>query len=196
VNSRSDEDFELELRSIPGVVGISVERDGAGVAFAVTLHDAGTQHQRTEVLGRQILNFYYPQAKLMVEPISLVSQKSQRPPRIIIERADQFEGDAGAEVRLAWSGARGLGRAGSGPLIGGAQATIEALRDLGLEVPFMLMSATAIPLSNSWPVVVVLRSAQSRAELMGIAHAPDQVWSAARATLDALNRYLESQVSP
>lgn len=196
MNSRSDEDFELELRSIPGVVAVSVERDGAGVAFAVTLHDAGTQHQRTETLAKQVLSFYYPQAKLKVEPISLAAEKSHRPPRVIIERADLLEGDADAEVRLAWAGASGLGRAGSGPLIGGAQATLDALRDLGLDVPFSLMSATAIPLSNSWPVVVVLRSAQSKAELMGIAHAPDQVWSAARATLDALNRFLESQTTP
>lgn len=105
-------------------------------------------------------------------------------------------GDAGAEVRLQWAGATGVGRAGSGPLIDGAQATLEALRDLGLEVPYTLMSATAVPLSNSWPIVVVLRSIASRAERMGIAHTPQEVWSAACATIDALNRYLESQTAP
>ena len=103
MNSRSDEDFELELRSIPGVVAVAVERDDAGLAFSVTLHDAGTQHQRTETLAKQILSFYYPQAKLKVEPLALVSEQSHRPPRVIIERADALE-DGGAEVRLTWTG--------------------------------------------------------------------------------------------
>ncbi len=196
MNSRSDEDFELELRSIPGVIAVSVARDDAGVASSVTLHDAGTQHGRTETLARQILSFYYPRAALLVEPIALLSEKSHRSVRVVIERADVLKGDAGAEVRLQWAGETGVGQAGSGPLIGGAQATLEALRDLGLEVPYTLMSATAVPLSNSWPIIVVLRSIASRAELMGIAHGPDEVWSAARATLDALNRYLESQTAP
>ncbi|MDE3044170.1 MAG: hypothetical protein KGJ10_05025 [Acidobacteriota bacterium] len=195
MNSRSDEDFELELRSIPSVVAVSVERDELGAANVVTLHDAGTQLARTETLARQVLSFYYPQAKLIIEPIALSAQMNHRPPRVIIERADVTPGDAGAEVRLTCNGATGTGRAGSGPLIGGAQATLDALRDLGMEVPYSLMSASAVPLSNSWPVIVVLRSNVSRAELMGIAHAPDEIWSAARATLNALNRYLDSRIT-
>ena len=195
MNSRSDEDFELELRSIPGVVSIAVARNDAGATSRVTLHDAGTQHGRTETLARQIMSFYYPKADLVVESIALAGEQSHRPARVIIERADAQSGDVGAEVRLNFEGASGVGRAGSGPLIGGAQATLAALRDLGLEVPYTLMSATAVPLSNSWPIIVVLRSVASRAQLMGIAHAPDEVWSAARATLDALNRYLESQTT-
>ena len=49
-------------------------------------------------------------------------------PRVALIRADYDTTDGFCEVQLSVDGRTGIGRAGSGPLIGGAEATLAALR--------------------------------------------------------------------
>jgi hypothetical protein len=95
-----------------------------------------------------------------------------------------------SEVRLAFGGRIGVGRAGSGPLIGGAEATLAALRDLGNVIPFYLMGVTKVNTVIGCSVIVALRSFSANDDRMGIALAHDDLLAAAKSTLDALNRYL------
>jgi hypothetical protein len=108
--------------------------------------------------------------------------------------------DAGrgtSEVSLGLGAARGTGRASSGPLAGGAQATLNALEALGMDVPFYLMSVERAHGVPGDPVVVVLAPKRKddedsgrTAERLGVASGDGDVEAASRATLGALNRHL------
>ena len=102
-----------------------------------------------------------------------------------------------SEVSLALGAARGVGRAFAGPLAGGAQATLNALSALSIEVPFYLVSAERAHGAPGRPVVVVLTPTRTGAERdtgtverLGIASDPEDVVATSRATLGALNRHL------
>lgn len=102
-----------------------------------------------------------------------------------------------SEVSLAFGAARGTGRAPAGPLAGGAQATLNALSALSIDVPFYLVSAERAHGVSGQPVVVVLAPRRTGAdpgtgpvERLGVASDPDDVAAASRATLGALNRHL------
>ncbi len=103
-----------------------------------------------------------------------------------------------SEVSLSLGAARGIGRASAGPLAGGAQATLDALSALRVDVPFYLVSAERAHGVPGEPVVVVLAPKRGGAEDMdgggverlGVATGSDDVEAASRATLGALNRHL------
>jgi uncharacterized membrane protein YgcG len=104
-----------------------------------------------------------------------------------------------SEVTLALGARRGTGRAPAGPLAGGAQATLNALSALSIDVPFYLVSAEHAHGVPGEPVVVVLapkRDGGSAAppgqivERLGVATGREDVEAASRATLGALNRHL------
>ena len=71
-----------------------------------------------------------------------------------------------------------------------SEATLAALRDLSLNVPFYLLSVVNVATPRGWPVVVTLRPLARDADLYGIAQADNDVTSSAMATLNALNRLL------
>ncbi len=98
--------------------------------------------------------------------------------------------DGISEIHLLHSGRTGVGRAGSGPLIGGAEATLGALRDLGYVIPFYLMGVTKVDTVVGCSVIVAFRSLSADDDRMGIARADSDLVSSAKATLDALNRYV------
>jgi hypothetical protein len=108
-----------------------------------------------------------------------------------------FDGERGtSEVRLARGAARGTGRAPAGPLAGGAQATLNALGALGIDLPFYLVSAERVRGVPGDPVVVALSPrtvgtpGAPGAERVGVATGSSDVDAASRATLGALNRYI------
>ena len=65
-----------------------------------------------------------------------------------------------------------------------------ALRDLGYNLPFYLLTVISVATVRGWPVIVTLRPFSDGADMFGIAQAENDVTSAAMATLDALNRFL------
>lgn len=186
---RIEEDFELELRSLPGVLNVGFDRGSNGGVDTVTLVTNGPNRDEIETVAQQITSLYYPEADVVVEDIN----RSSAPGSIAAGRAAlvraEFDTSTGqCEVVLNYQGRLGTGRAGSGPLIGGVESTLSALRQLGFDIPFTLMSVSNMIAVRNWPVVVVLRSTANGADRFGIAQSESDVLAAAKATLSALNR--------
>ena len=189
--SRTEEDSELELRSLPGVLNVGITHRDMGEVDVVTLIVNSKDPVQTKFVATQIASLYYPEAAIVVEDANraLASQRDGGP-RVALVRADYDTTDGFCEVQLAYDGRVGVGRAGSGPLIGGAEATLAALRDLGYDVPYSLMTVTNVTNGRDWPVIVTLRSLANEADRFGIARSEDDLVSAVKATLDSLNRFL------
>ncbi len=193
MSSTIEEDFELELRSLPGVVnvGMTHSEDGDVESVVLTIRNHDPEVVRESAI--QVASLYYPDAAVILEEAS-----APRPDRggvaaaarIALEAAEFNDRDGVSEVRLGFAGRVGVGRAGSGPLIGGAEATLGALRDLGNVIPFYLMGVTKVDTVIGCSVIVALRSLAANDDRMGIALAHDDLLAASKATLDALNRYL------
>jgi hypothetical protein len=110
-------------------------------------------------------------------------------------RAEFYAESGNCDVELSYSGKTGYGRAGSGQLFGGAEATLAALRDLGYTLPFYLLTVISVATVRGWPVIVTMRPFADGADMFGIAQADNDVTSSAMATLDALNRFLSKDLS-
>jgi hypothetical protein len=193
MSSTIEEDFELELRSLPGVVNVGMTHSEDGDVESVVLSIRNHDPEVVRESAIQVASLYYPDAAVILEEAS-----TPRPDRggvavaarIALEAAEFNERDGVSEVRLGFAGRVGVGRAGSGPLIGGAEATLGALRDLGNVIPFYLMGVTKVDTVIGCSVIVALRSLAANDDRMGIALANDDLLAASKATLDALNRYL------
>jgi len=92
------------------------------------------------------------------------------------------------EVVLAYGGHRSGALAEANPAAV-ASATVQALHDLGLRAPFEVSSAIRLGVGVTGAVVVVLSGAEG--ERLGMARSPTPEEAAAKATLQALNRYLD-----
>lgn len=191
--SPSEEDFELELRSLPGVMSVGVDHRESGEVEAVTLFVRGQDPESVRHVALQVASLYYPTAAVTVEDANRASNSHGQPStRVVLTGTDFNVHEGVSEVQLALNGSVGVGRSGSGPLIGGAEATLAALRDLGYEVPFFLVAVNNIATARGWPVIVTLRSLSDEGDRIGIAQSNGDLQSAAKATLDALNRYLST----
>ena len=193
MSSTIEEDFELELRSLPGVVNVGIVHGGEGDVESVVLTIRNHDPEVVRESAIQVASLYYPDAAVVLEETR--SARADRrgvaaAARIALDAAEFNEDDGVSEVRLSFAGSVGVGRAGSGPLIGGAEATLDALRDLGNVIPFYLMGVTKVDTMIGCSVIVALRSLAANDDRMGIALAQDDLLAAAKATLDALNRYL------
>jgi hypothetical protein len=189
--SPTDEDFELELRSLPGVVNVGMTHRDNGDVDAVTLIVNGEDPGAIRSVALQIASLYYPEAIVTVEDANhAVIARGGGGARVALVRADFSTDDGVCEVLLSYGGRVGIGRAESGPLIGGAEATLLALRDLGLEVPFYLMAVNSVATVRGWPVIVTLRSLSNDGDRVGMAQSEGDLVSSAKATLSALNRFL------
>jgi hypothetical protein len=189
--SPTEEDFELELRSLPGVLNVGISHRASGDVDAVKLVIHGQDCAAIKTIASQIASLYYPDATVSVEDASqAVTGHIAETSRVALVRADFNADDGICEVQLSYGGRTGLGRAGSGQLFGGAEATLTALRDLGFDVPFYLLAAVSVATVRGWPVIVTLRSPTSDRDMLGIAQSERDLVSSSMATLDALNRFL------
>ncbi|MGO9029978.1 MAG: hypothetical protein ACLQOZ_15290 [Acidimicrobiales bacterium] len=191
MTARIEDDFELELRSLPGVVSVGIRHGEGGEVEAVSVLSRGQDPEAVRESAVQLASIYFPDVPVVVEEARDLRSILPERARVALESAGFEEHDGMAEVRLSHAGRVGIGRAGSGPLIGGAEATLSALRDLGYGIPFYLMTVTEVDMSTGTSVILTLRSLANSEDRMGIARWDgDIVLSAARATLDALNRYV------
>jgi len=195
--SRTEEDFELELRSLEGVLNVGISHDDSGEVDVVTLVVSGIDAKATRGNAAQIASLYYPDAAIVIDNASgSVESRAGEGPRVALVSAKFNAADSVCEVQLSHNGRVAVGLAGSGPLIGGAEATLNALRELGFSIPFSLMAVVNVATVSNWPVIVTLRSLNDDGYRFGIAESEEDLVSAARATLDALNRFLSGLESP
>lgn len=195
----SEEDFELELRSLPGVLSVGVDHQANGEVERVTLFVRGQDPEQVRHVALQVASLYYPKAAVAVEDANrapLLAGRGQEPTRVALDFVDFNVHDGVSEVRLRFAGRVGIGRSGSGPLVGSAEATLIALRELGFDVPFFLVAVNTVSSVRGWPVMVTLRSLADANDRIGIAQSETETESASRATLDALNRHLAGPGSP
>jgi len=123
--SRTEEDFELELRSLPGVLNVGITKHPNGDVDVVTLVANSKDPAATRSAASQIASLYYPEAAVVIEDANraMADNNRREGPRVALIRADYDTSDGFCEVQLSVDGRTGIGRAGSGPLIGGAEAT-------------------------------------------------------------------------
>lgn len=193
--SPTEEDFELELRALPGVVNVGFRYGDKGDVDAVSLVVHGDDSGPVRVQAKQITSLYYPDATVSVEemkaaPAAMRAGSSNDAGRVVLVRADFNSHEGYCEVQLNVNGRIGVGRSENGPLIGGAEATLDALRQLDFEIPFYLVGSVNVATVRGWPVIVTLRPRANEADRHGIAQAETELVSSAKATLNALNRYL------
>lgn len=192
--SPTEEDFELELRALPGVVNVGFRYSEKGDVDAVALVVNGEDAGPVRVVAKQIVSLYYPDATVSVEEVKPTPKASRggsgEVGRVVMVRAEFNSHEGFCEVHLNLNGRVGVGRSQNGPLIGGAEATLDALRELGLDVPFYLVGSVNVATVRGWPVIVTLRPRANDADRHGIAQAETELVSAAKATLNALNRFL------
>ena len=191
MSSTIEEDFELELRSLPGVVNVGMTHSEDGDVESVVLSIRNHDPESVRESAVQVASLYYPNASVILEEAGAAGPaRGGHEARISLTVAEFNDNDGVSEVHLTYGGRTGTGRAGSGPLIGGAEATLGALRDLGYVIPFYLMGVTKVDTVIGCSVIVAFRSLSDDDDRMGIARAPSDLMSSAKATLDALNRYV------
>lgn len=192
--SPTEEDFELELRSLSGVMNVEIRHRENGDVDAVTLITHGQDPSALRVMATQIVNLYYTDASVIVEDASrAMAPREVQAERVALVRAEFHAETGNCEVELSFQGKMGFGRAGSGQLFGGAEATLSALRDLGYNLPFYLLTVISVATVRGWPVIVTMRPFSDGADMFGIAQADNDATSSAMATLDALNRFLSKE---
>lgn len=183
--------LELELRRLPGVVGIGYSDEGDTVVLHVLadMPAAGPAELRRQVSQRARAHLDKP---LVIEMEDTgADPAARRPVRVRLEgvRVDEFAGELDVHLGLGMRRVIGRGRAGSPA--DAAAATLDALAELGADLPFRIDAATAaLRHSPDHAVVVVLEPDARSPKLYGVARASSMEEAAARATLHALNRYL------
>jgi hypothetical protein len=192
--SPTEEDFELELRSLSGVMNVEIRHRENGDVDAVTLITHGQDPSALRVMATQIVNLYYTDASVIVEDASrAMVPRAAEASRVVLVRAEFHAENGQCEVELSFQGKTGAGRAGSGQLFGGAEATMAALREIGFSLPFYLLTVVSVATVRGWPVIVTMRPFAEGADMFGIAQAESDVTSSAMATLDSLNRFLSKE---
>lgn len=184
--------LELELRRLPGVVGVGYSDEGDTVVLHVLadVPDAGPTELRRQVSQRARAHLDKPLV-IELEDLDDQSATTRRPVRVRLEgvRVDGFSQEL--DVHLGLGTRRVIGRGRAGSPADAAAATLDALAELGAALPFRIDAATAaLRHSPDHAVVVVLEPDSRSPKLYGVARAPSMEEAAARATLHALNRYL------
>ncbi|HVF75417.1 MAG TPA: hypothetical protein VM938_10245 [Acidimicrobiales bacterium] len=183
--------LELELRRLPGIVGVGYSDEGDTVVVHVLadVPQVGPSELRRQVSQRARAHLDKP---LVIEVEDLAAPRPTRyPARVRLDgvRVDAFSQEL--DVHLALGSRRVVGRGEAGSPAEAAAATLVALAELGAELPFRIDAATAaLRQSPDHAVVVVLEPDERAPKLYGVARAPSMEEAAARATLHALNRYL------
>lgn len=185
--------LELELRRLPGVVGVGFsEVDGVTVVHVMALMPEGMAALRRQVvqLARGLADhtLMIDLQELRVAP----ADSDRGRVKLVAVRVEQFTQDL--EIHLAHRGVHTVGRAVAGSPERAVDATLRALADLGADLAFRVeAAATAVEADNErqQAVIVILQPEdETRGTRYGVAKGTSIEEAAARATLHALNRYL------
>jgi hypothetical protein len=212
---RADFDrLELELRKLPDVVAIGFEGpavDSAVVDDAIlTVHVLVTNPEaRTAVeaqaldlgrlhLGRPLRILVAPEgdapsadaaATVAVGAPAGAAGIASLPSRVRLVSVNLVEAGRAVEVTLGHGEVRAVGRGASGSPSGASGATLAALRQLGWSVPFDVASGVRLAVGATGAVLVYLTGADG--ERLGVSIGETAEQAAVKATLQALNRWLD-----
>jgi|HubBroStandDraft_6_1064221.scaffolds.fasta_scaffold837919_2 hypothetical protein len=195
--------LELELRKLPAVVAVGFEGPSAGAPMAedailtvqllVNDHDAGpTVEQQALDLAR--LHLGRP-LQVVITPESpetaWVTAQAEPPTRNRVRIVDVNLVDNGraVEVTLDQAQRQAVARGGSSSPVAAAGATLGALRQLGWLVPFDVASAVRLSVGSMGAVLVHLVAPEG--DRLGASSAETAERAAVKATLQALNRWLD-----
>lgn len=188
--SEGRNDLELELRRLPGVVGVGFsERDGMTVVHLLAPGAEGVDEirRRAGQLGKRHVD-----GAISIElddGHGPVAQPPESRVRMLAVRRDTESDET--EVHLAFGSSRTVGRGPGDALKGAAEATIEGLTKLGADIPYRIGEVVAIGQAGVQTVLVELAPVRPGLDVRhGAADGSSIEEAAARATLHALNRWL------
>jgi len=190
VRRMTTDELELELRCLPGVLNVGTAGTD-GEQKVVTVCAAAMHVDDVNAEALVIVGLYDADVSVTVVPLP---DEGHAPPTLVDPKqvslggAEFDPGDGSSRVRVSCGDRLGVGTATSGPLIGGAEATLAAIRDLGVEVACYLLDVTRVDSSPASPVVVTLRATSGGEDRVGVARGRTDVEAAAGATLDAFGR--------
>ncbi|MGI8794181.1 MAG: hypothetical protein ACR2H3_13580 [Acidimicrobiales bacterium] len=181
--------LELELRALPGVAYVGfLPCDGSLIVQVMVLGapDAAETRLRAEQLCRAHLD----------EPFTVEIAGGSRPARVQVLSVGVTDDNGPAvEMQFSLEGEKRTGRRRPNVPSGAAEATFEALRALGANIPFEVEATALFEHTVGEGVVVILTSPQTGGRY-GVAAGQSVEVAAVRATLHALNRYLAAQTLP
>lgn len=181
--------LELELRRLPGVVGVGFGAEASGTVVHLFAPGSGSR----EELRRRAAQL----AQAHLDAGAQVEIDDGRGPvepaeagrvRLLAVRLDADEGEV--EVHLSHEDRRTVGRGAARSLKSAAEATVDALIKLGATIPFRVGEVVAIGQEGVQTVLVALDPTDGDGIRHGAADGARLEEAAARATLHALNRWL------
>jgi hypothetical protein len=183
--------LELELRQLPGVSFVSFA-DDEGTSFIELVVTGGTEHAKVrEEATRCVGNHLESPAEIRVfGPPPEQSVLLSRGGRVRLLLVLPSDGGAAIEVQLSRGSQRYTTKAAAGDTAAVGRAVLEALRGLGAQAPFDVVSFHALPSDWGAGVLAVLRDTSTGELRRGVATGRAPADAAARAVLDAVNRAL------
>ena len=193
--------LELELRKLPEVLAVGFEGATEGSAISqdsvITVHLFVTEDAAHDVVEQHALDLgrIHMDRPLRVsiapEGPGAPGARGASPARHRVALRDvTLTGDgSGVEVGLSFDDRHVTGRGTASALSGAVDATLDGLRELGWLVPFTVSSAARLTIGGTAAVLVHLTGGAG--ERFGVGAAPVPQRAAAKATLHALNRWLD-----
>src|ERR1700694_5001569 len=189
--------LELELRLLSGVVGVGAERSADALTIHLYVDPRANSIQETSELRRRASEIGRSHIEgpvfIEIEGANATAGRgafSSDSPRVnlLAIREDEIEDEV--EVHLSHGGARTVGRGNSRQPGGAVTATIEALEQLGAQLPSRLKAIATVTMGSGQVTVVMLGASDDGPDRLGVARAATAAESASRATPQAPNRYL------
>ena len=195
--------LELELRKLPAVLAVGFEGPGEGTPISddavITVHVFVTEDAPRAQIEQQALDL----GRLHVDRplrVQLAPETDEEAPTVKTSRVAthrvklvdvDLTGDgSNVEVTIERGDSRVVASGPSGSLAGSVDATIAALGELGWSVPFAVSSCVRLSVGGTSGAVMV-HLAGGGGERLGVATGTTPQQAAVKATLQALNRWLD-----
>jgi len=182
------EALELELRQLDGVTFVAVtEQEGSVLIELFTDNSVSKESLREEALRLARSHLDQPAVIEFTE----TGRAPEGPGRVKVVVVLPWPERGEVEIHLAWGHHRVSVSATAGDLTAVSRATLDGLEKLKFEIPFEVTAAKTLGLDVGGGSLVVLQARDGAELRRGIAGGRSSEESAVRATLHALNRFLE-----
>ena len=193
--------LELELRKLPEVLAVGFEGPTEGSAISedavITVHlfvAENASHDAVEQQAMDIGRIHMDRPLRVAIAPEHASAKAGASPaasrrRVELHDVSLTPDGSSVEVDMSFGDQRATGTGTSSALSGAVEATLGALRELGWLLPFSISSAARLTVGGTAAVLVHLTG--TAGDRFGVGASPLAQRAAAKATLHALNRWLE-----